>query len=147
MPGQVRGYDPPSRSRDRLVARREKNSRLQAQKKTAGEGLMAACERCGAEFKVTHPWKRFCSERCQRQGEKERYRARHTEQATCKHCGGSFRRVVIGRRKKVYCSLACQYEAKSIAYQTRADVKANLRRARRIRARKAGQGRSVEILW
>jgi len=108
---------------------------------------MPACERCGAPFKVTHPLKRFCSEACQRAVEKGRYRARHTGEVACKHCGAAFQRVMVGKRKKVYCSLECQYEAKSIAYQARADVKANLRRARRVRARKGGQGRSVAILW
>jgi hypothetical protein len=100
---------------------------------------MAACERCGAPFMVTHPLRRFCSERCQRQSEKERYRARHTEPATCKRCGKVFKRVVIRERKKVYCSLDCQYEARSADYQQRPELRRQLDRARRIReARRYG---------
>jgi FPG/IleRS zinc finger protein len=101
---------------------------------------MAACERCGTPFEVTHPMKRFCSGRCQRQSEKERYRARHTEEASCKRCGRVFERVVVGQRKKVYCSLECQYETRSEDYQRRPELRWQLDRARRIReAKRQGQ--------
>jgi FPG/IleRS zinc finger protein len=106
---------------------------------------MAACERCGAPFEVTHPMKRFCSERCQRQSEKERYRARHTEEATCKRCGRSFERVVIGQRKKVYCSLECQYEARSVEYRQRPDLRRRLERARRLREAKRNGPRRTGV--
>ena len=100
---------------------------------TRGVGGMKACERCETPFRVTHPQKRFCSESCQRAAEKDRYRARHTEQAVCLNCGASFERVVIGKRKKVYCSKDCQYEMKSILFRTRPDLRANIVAARRAR--------------
>ena len=101
---------------------------------------MKPCERCETPFKVTHPQKRFCSESCQRAAEKQRYRERHTEQAVCLNCGSSFERVVIGRRKKIYCSTGCQYELKSILFKTRPDLRANI-----VAARRARNGGSREV--
>jgi endogenous inhibitor of DNA gyrase (YacG/DUF329 family) len=98
---------------------------------------MPSCERCGEPFEVTHPSKRFCSERCQRAAECRRYRARRTESATCPRCGATFERSTTTKRLKRYCSLECQYEARSAEYQDRADIKANLKRAELIRRRKA----------
>jgi hypothetical protein len=93
--------------------------------------------------------KRFCSERCQRAAECDRYRARRTERATCKHCGTTFERTTTTKRLKVFCSVECQYEARSAEYQERADIKANLKRAKLVRRRKAnGQpAESVVIFW
>jgi endogenous inhibitor of DNA gyrase (YacG/DUF329 family) len=99
--------------------------------------MMDGCERCGAPFEVTHPLKRFCSEGCQRAAECRRYRARRTESAICPRCGTTFERTATTKRLKVYCSLECQYEARSAEYQGRADIKANLRRAELVRRRKA----------
>jgi hypothetical protein len=90
-------------------------------------------------FKVTHPMKRFCSERCKRASDKDRYRARHRETATCKRCGASFERVVVGRRLKVFCSKSCQYEAKSESMRRRPDIRLRLARARA--AQKVERGR------
>jgi endogenous inhibitor of DNA gyrase (YacG/DUF329 family) len=107
--------------------------------------LMDLCERCSMPFEVTHPRKRFCSERCQRAAERERYRARRTESAACPHCGEAFERTTTTKRLKVYCSLECQYEARSAEYGARADIKANLKRAELVRRRKA-KGPSAESL-
>jgi endogenous inhibitor of DNA gyrase (YacG/DUF329 family) len=98
---------------------------------------MPTCERCGEPFERTHPLKRFCSERCQRAAECARYRARHTEQATCPRCGTTFERATTTKRVKVYCSTGCQYEARSAEYQGRADLLARLKRGRLIQSRKA----------
>ncbi len=98
---------------------------------------MADCERCGTAFKVTHPLKRFCSERCQRRAENERYRARHIESAICPRCGTTFERTTTTKRLEVYCSLECQYEARSAEYRGRADINANLKWAELVRRRKA----------
>ena len=92
--------------------------------------MTAACERCGTPFEVTHPLKRFCSERCRRIVANQRYRAHRTESATCPRCGTTFERTTTTKRKQVYCSPECQYEARSIAYKARPDIKANLGRAR-----------------
>jgi hypothetical protein len=98
---------------------------------------MPSCEHCGEPFEVTHPLKRFCSEGCQRGAECRRYRARRTETAACPHCDATFERTTTTKRLKVYCSLECQYEARSADYQGRADIKANLKRAELVRRRKA----------
>ena len=110
---------------------------------------MPSCERCGEPFELTHPPKRFCSERCQRAAESERYRARRAESATCPYCGTTFERTTTTKRLKRYCSLECQYQARSDEYQGRADVKANLKRAELVRRRKAkGQPAvSAVYLW
>jgi hypothetical protein len=89
------------------------------------------CELCGGPYEVTHPLKRFCSERHQRIAERRRYRARRTEQATCKRCGGTFERTATSERKQLYCSLDCQYRARSGEYRERQDIRSNLLRARR----------------
>jgi endogenous inhibitor of DNA gyrase (YacG/DUF329 family) len=99
--------------------------------------MTAACEQCWTPFEVTHPLKRFCSERCQRAAECRRYRARRTETATCPYCGTSFERTTTTKRLKRFCGLECQYEARSAEYQGRADIKANLKRAELVRRRKA----------
>jgi hypothetical protein len=107
------------------------------------------CERCGAAFKITHPLKRFCSESCGRASANRRYRAQRTERATCPRCGTSFERTTTTKRLQVYCSLECQYEARSADYQGRADIQANLKHAQLVRRRKA-KGRpaeSVVNLW
>ena len=111
--------------------------------------MMPSCERCGEPFELTHPLRRFCSERCQRAAECRRYRARRTETATCPRCGASFERSATTKRLKVYCSLECQYETRSADYQGRADIKTNLKRAVLVRRRKAkGQpAKSVVYLW
>jgi predicted nucleic acid-binding Zn ribbon protein len=77
-------------------------SDLEAATRGVGGMTTLTCEREGCEtpFKVTHPLKRFCSESCQRAAEKERYRRRHTEQAVCLNCGGSFERVAIGKAEE-----------------------------------------------
>jgi endogenous inhibitor of DNA gyrase (YacG/DUF329 family) len=94
--------------------------------------MMDGCEHCGTPFEVTHPLKRFCSERCQRAAECRRYRERRTESVTCRRCGMAFERTTTTKRLKVYCSLECQYEARSAEYQSRADIKANLKRGRKV---------------
>jgi endogenous inhibitor of DNA gyrase (YacG/DUF329 family) len=101
--------------------------------------MMATCERdgCGTRFVVTHPLKRFCSERCRRIVANRRYRKHRTEIATCPRCGTPFERTVTSQRLKRFCSLACQYEQRSIDYRKRPDLKANLLRGRRVRDRKA----------
>jgi hypothetical protein len=101
--------------------------------------MTATCERegCSTRFVVTHPLKRFCSERCRRVVANRRYRGHRTETATCRCCGKTFERTVTSRRLKVYCSLACQYEQRAIDYRKRPDLKANLLRGRRVRDRKA----------
>ena len=92
------------------------------------------CERegCEARFKLTHPLKRFCSERCRRIVANRRYRAHRTEMATCP-CGTPFERTATTKRKQVYCSLECQYEQRS------ADYRAGGPTSRRIWG--AGEGR------
>jgi hypothetical protein len=42
----------------------------------------------------------------------------------------TFERCATTKRKQVYSTLECQYEARSIAYRARPDIKANLGRAR-----------------
>ena len=76
------------------------------------------------------PHKRYCSERHQRTAESRRYRARHTELATCKACGSAFERTTTSKRLQVYCALDCQYQARSETYRQRLDIRENLRRAR-----------------
>jgi hypothetical protein len=49
----------------------------------------------------------------------------------------SFERSTTTKRLKRYCSLEYQYEARSVEYRGRADIKANLRRAEPVRRRKA----------
>jgi hypothetical protein len=95
-----------------------------------------SCERCGTRFERTRPQKRFCSERCQGAAECRRYRIRRTETATCPRCDTTFERSTTTKRVKVYCSLDCQYEARSAECQERADIKANLKRAELVRRRK-----------
>jgi hypothetical protein len=90
---------------------------------------MPSCEACGEPFEFTHPSKRFCSERCQRNAANARYRRNRVETATCPYCGCAFRRSTTTQRKQVYCFPGCQYEARSADYQGRADIKANLKRA------------------
>ncbi len=72
-----------------LVAHGEKNFEPPRNKTEERPGH---CELCGAEFIRKPRTKRFCSERCQRLAERRRYRARHTEGATCKGCGAMFER-------------------------------------------------------
>jgi endogenous inhibitor of DNA gyrase (YacG/DUF329 family) len=106
------------------------------------------CECCGAPFKVTHPLKRFCSERCRRIVANRRYRAHRTEVATCPHCGTPFERTVTSKRLKVYCSLDCQYEQRSADYRKRPDLKANLLRGQQVRDRKAkGQSAKSVVIF
>jgi hypothetical protein len=110
---------------------------------------MGTCESCGTPFRVGHPQKRFCSERCRRIVANRRYRAHHTESATCPRCKTTFERTTTTKRLQVYCSLECQYEARSVDYQGRSDIQANLRRAQLVRRRNA-KGRppeSVIHLW
>jgi hypothetical protein len=104
------------------------------------------CERCGTRFEVTHPLKRFCLERCQQAAECRRYRARRTESAVCPRCDTTFERTKTTKRLKVYCSLECQYEARSAEYQGRADIKANLKRAEVVRRRRAKGQRDESIV-
>jgi endogenous inhibitor of DNA gyrase (YacG/DUF329 family) len=101
--------------------------------------MMATCERegCAARFVVTHPAKRFCSERCRRVVANRRYRGHRTEIATCPRCGTTFERTVTSKRLEVFCSLACQYEQRSADYRKRADIQAILKRGRRTQARTA----------
>jgi hypothetical protein len=101
------------------------------------------CECCSMPFEVTGPLKRFCSERCRRIVANRRYRAHRTESATCPRCGTAFERTTTSKRLQVYCSLECQYEARSAAYRERPDIKANLKRAELVRRRKA-KGQPVE---
>jgi endogenous inhibitor of DNA gyrase (YacG/DUF329 family) len=110
--------------------------------------MTAACERCGAPFELTHPTKRFCSERCRRVVANRRYRAKRTETATCPRCGATFERSVTSKRLKVFCSLACQYEQRSADYRKRSDLKANLLRGRQVRDRKAkGQRAESAVIF
>lgn len=67
----------------------------------------------------------------------QRYRGHRTETATCRRCGTSFERTVTTKRLKVYCSLECQYEARSAEYRERPDIQLTLKRGRRIRDRTA----------
>jgi hypothetical protein len=107
--------------------------------------MTATCERegCSTRFMVTHPLRRFCSERCRRIVANRRYRAQRTEVTICQRCGTSFERTVTSKRVKVYCSLACQYEERSADYRKRADIQATLKRGRRTQARTA-KGRPAE---
>jgi hypothetical protein len=86
--------------------------------------------RLRGDLELTDPRKRFCSDRCRRIVANRRYRARRTETAICP-CGRTFERAARTKRLKVYCSLECQYEARSAEYQERPDIKANLNRGRR----------------
>ena len=99
--------------------------------------MKAACELCGTKFQVTHPLKRFCSDRCRRVVANRRYRAHRTEIAACPRCGASFEREATTKRLKRFCSVACQYQQRSADYRERADIKANLKRAELVRRRKA----------
>lgn len=123
------------------LARREKNW-TDAVKKGP---LMAAdrnpCERCGELFTVPRraPHKRFCTERCQRNAESERYRRRHPEKAWCPRCGEGFERATGTARGRVYCSTRCQYAERSAEYQKREDIRAGIARARALR-RPGGDG-------
>jgi uncharacterized Zn finger protein (UPF0148 family) len=107
--------------------------------------MTATCERedCGTRFVVTHPLRRFCSERCRRIVANRRYRGHRTEFATCRRCGTPFERTVTSKRLRVYCSPACQYEQRSADYRKRADIQATLKRGRRTQARTA-KGRPAE---
>jgi hypothetical protein len=100
---------------------------------------------CDETFEVTSrtAHKLYCCENHQRTAEKRRYRARRVEMASCKGCGEVFWRAATTRRAQVYCSVECQYEARSAEYRTAPDIEANLRRAQRIRRRKA-QGLPLE---
>lgn len=89
------------------------------------------CPFCGVQFVTTNPQKRYCCDRHQRNAAKARYRARHTEPATRKGCGASIERTTSSKRMKVYCSLNCQYRARSGSYQQRPDLRENVRRAAR----------------
>ena len=93
------------------------------------------CERCETPFTVpkTAPHKRFCSERCQRAAERERYRRRRTDQANCKRCGEPFERTTTTKRQQVYCSLRCQHIGRQESYRQRADIQAGIRRAAQSR--------------
>ena len=97
--------------------------------------MTSSCECCGTPFKVTHPLKRFCSERCRRIVANRRYRGRRTELATCPRCEKQFERSATTKRLQRFCSTECQYQARSIDYQTRPDIQATLKRGRRIRDR------------
>ena len=92
--------------------------------------MTAACELCGTRFQVTHPAKRFCSERCRRIVANRRYRVLRIETATCPRCGSTFERTATTKRLQRFCSPACQYEQRSIDYQARPDIQAGLSRAR-----------------
>ena len=105
--------------------------------------MTTPCECCGTPFKVTHPLRRFCSERCRRIVANRRNRAHRTEIATCPRCATPFERTVTTKRLKRFCSLACHYEQRSADYRKRPDLKANLLRGRQVRERKA-RGQSVE---
>jgi hypothetical protein len=96
------------------------------------------CKRqgCGKPFELTHPAKQYCTERCQRADANARYRKNRTETAICP-CGASFVRCVTTKRLKRFCTLACQYEMRSAEYRTRPDIQATLKRANRIRRRRA----------
>lgn len=98
----------------------------------ADDKPMRRCERCETPFSVPRqaPHKRFCSERCQRAAERERYRRRHTEIARCKRCGGRFTRAATSKRTKVYCTLGCQWAKRSSDYRNRDDIRAQLAAAR-----------------
>ena len=111
--------------------------------------MTTACEACEAPFELTHPLKRFCSERCRRVVANRRYRERRSETATCPRCGSSFERTATTKRLQVYCSLDCQYEQRSTDYRERVDIRANLKRAELVRKRKArGQAaESVVVFW
>jgi hypothetical protein len=104
-------------------------------------------ESCGKPFELTHPAKQYCSERCQRIEANARYRKNRIETATCP-CGASFKRTTTSKRLQVYCSLECQYEARSAEYRNRPDIKANLQRAQRIRRRRAkGQSDDSTVIF
>jgi endogenous inhibitor of DNA gyrase (YacG/DUF329 family) len=105
--------------------------------------MTTPCECCGTPFKITHPLKRFCSERCRRIVANRRYRKHRTEIATCRRCGTPVERTVTSKRLRVYCSLACQYEQRSIDYRARPDIQDTLKRGRRTQARTA-KGRPAE---
>lgn len=127
-------------------ARREKNW-TDAVKKGP---LMAAdrnpCERCGELFTVPRraPHKRFCTERCQRNAESERYRQRHTERAWCPRCGEGFERATGTARGRVYCSTRCQYAERSAEYQKREDIRAGIARARALRRPRGDASNALE---
>jgi hypothetical protein len=89
------------------------------------------CPFCDDEFVTTNPQQRYCCERHQRNAEKARYRARHTEAATCKGCDASFNRSTTSERRGVYCSLECQYLARAESYRQRSDIQENIRRVAR----------------
>jgi hypothetical protein len=58
-----------------------------------------------------------------------------------------FERTTTTKRLKVYCSLECQYAARSAEYQGRADVKANLKRAELVQRRKAKGQPAVSVVY
>lgn len=81
---------------------------------------MAECNRCGAGFRPIHGNQRYCTRRCQKAGERERYQAKRVPMA-CAHCAEEF----MGRRwgknsdhQHRYCSKTCEYEAKAIRFGT-----------------------------
>jgi hypothetical protein len=62
------------------------------------------------------------------------YRERHVEWAICKGCGKPFERSAVDGKSREFHSLACQYRSRSVSYRGRADVLANIARARKGRA-------------
>jgi hypothetical protein len=95
--------------------------------------MRRVCPFCGDEFVTTNPRKVYCRDQHQRNAHQRRYRARHTEQATCKGCGERFTRVNTSRRVQLYCTIACQYETRSEEYAKRPDIQAGMARARAAR--------------
>lgn len=93
-----------------------------------------ALEGCGVVFTTTGR-KLYCRESHQRIASNRRYRARHTETATCERtgCANTFTRDTTSHHRKVYCSLACQAAARSEEYRTRPDIQAGIAKARAAR--------------
>ena len=131
----------PAPQRTVEVAPREKNSAH-----IRPENEICALDECSEPVvprKRGGSRKRFCSERCQRIAERRRYRARHTEQATCRRegCGQVFERNATTNRKQVFCSPGCMSAARSVEYAGRPDILAGIGEARRAAAPGSGHAR------
>ena len=86
---------------------------------------------------------RFCSTRCRRIAERQRYRLRNTANARCPRCGKTFERTTTSKRLQVYCSLRCQYESRAAEYARREDIQESIARART--ARHGGDTREARL--
>lgn len=73
---------------------------------------------CHTTFVSISVNRKYCGRRCARRVENARYRNSRPERSYCKNCGLGFQHK-RGQTNKLYCSLDCQYEARSLDYAER----------------------------